>query len=101
MKNPLVLVLAALTAITLGSCKTPLDESDVPVEEWTVTKVTFYKNLLPNPYLIIKFSGPDNIAEYSYYYDFSLNDHFSFTQVISIPNVTITGTEKGLYDFNG
>ena len=91
MKSPLVIVLIALAAITLGSCKTPLDEGEVPIEEWTVKSIYFFAALNP-PEFSVEFAGPTNMASNKYYYDFELKNIFDFKDVLVVPGVVLVKT---------
>lgn len=84
MRSLLILLAILSAAMTLGSCKTPMDEDEVPIEEWTVANVDYNIYSSRNPTVVIMFLGLNKIHNYSYFLDFELTQPLDFKGLISI-----------------
>jgi hypothetical protein len=76
-----------LAAIVLVSCKPAHD--DLPEKEWTVTSVEYWINANP-PLFHIRFSGIDDLENFSYYYKEDLAKSIDFKDFFLIPNIQNT-----------
>ena len=72
-------------------------ESDLPIQEWEVTRVVFWSYTSP-PSFEVDFSGFDgeNDYRYSYYKDFDCTIPLDESSLMTIPGVTY-GAGGGLY----
>lgn len=82
-----VIALVSCIGLLFSSCKTPLSESDVPEEEWTVTYAGYYQ---PTGEIEIEFGELGNVfTKYSYSNSFDNTASVDWSTIIHYPDIVL------------